>query len=300
MLTSRTLARRRLVLAGAALLALAQPLALPRLLPARAQPAPDSAAAMKTAAAARVQHYSRVPIVRIDITRVVGDFATVRVYPPPNVTDPATVFLKRENSGWTAVAGPGTAFMLAEDVPGAPESLYPYQPDYAGQAGEAAIAALPTGRATYDRAPLFFQFPSDAQVGLDGDTIRLVGPYLTTPPFTGPAYEVSITPLGVSSNGPLDEWGYARMQQEIAQRQREGGPNTQPEGASFYTAGNVDVWEIDWFGGDSQLRALYVTPKGGGPVYQINTRAYPVQNNPAAPQAQGAVALLLQTLRIDG
>jgi hypothetical protein len=67
--------------------------------------------------------------------------------------------------------------------------------------------------------------------------------------------------------------------------------------ATFFQTETSDVFQIDWFAGDSTIRELYVATVGGGPVVQVTTRVYPVQNNPAAPQAQAAVTRVLQTLR---
>jgi hypothetical protein len=124
------------------------------------------------------------------------------------------------------------------------------------------------------------------------------------PIFDGPAYEITVQPLNVQTTA-LDEWGVARMEQEIAEREAEngkGGPNTQPQFATYFhlerPLGNYDAFQIDWFGGDSTQRELFLAPQGGGPIVQIATRVYPVQNNPGAPQAESAVNLLLRTLEV--
>jgi hypothetical protein len=261
----------------------------------------DAPARLKAAARAQVAKAS--PTMRLDhveISRIVDGYAVVTVYPDmkKNPTDPAKVILHREGGIWKAIAGPGTAFPPGSR-PAAPGALFELESPYTGESARKAIQRLNVGRKPFKNTRVTFQYPADAVVEAQRGEVRLVGPKVREPVFSGPAYEIAITPLATVLKGTLDEWGYTRMQGEVRKREAEngrGGPNTQPESATFFHLPRSDVFQIDWFAGDSTIREFYVVPKGGGRVVKIVTRVYPVQNNPAAPRAESAVNLVLQTL----
>jgi hypothetical protein len=263
--------------------------------------AADEPAGMK--AAARAQVAKAAPSVRIDhleIRRIVDDYAVVTVYPDRkiNLTDPAMVILHREGKVWKAVAGPGTAFPPGSRA-GAPDPLFDPVDPYTGGNARNAINRLKVARKTFKNARIRFQYPADAVVEARRGQIRVIGPKVRERIFHGPAYEILITPLTMTIRGALDDWGVARMRESIRQREAEagpGGPNTQPESATYFHLEKSDLFQIDWSAGDSTIRELYVIPKGGRRVVKIVTRVYPIQNNPGAPRAESAVNLVLHTL----
>jgi hypothetical protein len=61
----------------------------------------------------------------VQIERILGDYARVRLRPvDPLLAEPALVFLQRQASGWTIVAGPGAAFMPEDlEQAGVPASI---------------------------------------------------------------------------------------------------------------------------------------------------------------------------------
>jgi hypothetical protein len=265
-----------------------------------AQPATDSVAAMK--AAVRAHAGSSPPIEKAELVRVVGDYAAIRIYPPFGTTDPAIVILRRAAGSWRVIAGPGTGF--APPLPGgAPDDLFDYDRLYTGDTAQSSIDLLPTGRRWLTAAGFRLQYPADATVTervMDsGPTWSIDGP-VSTGIFAGPSFTISVRLAGQVS-GPLDDWAYARLQEEVARRRAEGGPvaTYQPRSVSFFHTAVNDVFQVDWFGGDSTIREFYVAPTGGGRVAHMTTRVYPIENNPAAPLAQIAVTLVLQTIQLD-
>jgi len=258
----------------------------------------DDAEALVATALARVA--PDLPIEHVEIERIVGDYAVVRIYPRPGLTDPAAVILRRTDGTWQVVAGPGTAF---PDVAGLPDGLFDATNPYIDDDARANLARLAVRRGTFDRDTVGFQYPELDMIERDEtatNAVRVVGPRLTQPPFIGPAYEFDVAPIGLIPDRPLDRWGFDRMREEIAQREATngvGGPNTQPLGARYFHTETSAVFQIDWFAGDSTIREFFVVAVGGGPVIQVTARVYPVQNNPAAPAAETALTLLLQTLR---
>jgi hypothetical protein len=79
--------------------------------------------AIVAATRAYVQANSDVANFDVQVEQVDGDYARARVVPSDNSTDPAWVFLKRQNGAWTGLTI-GTAF-LPEDYQqfGIPKSL---------------------------------------------------------------------------------------------------------------------------------------------------------------------------------
>src|SRR5690606_27543571 len=62
-----------------------------------------------------------IPVGRIDFTGMSGDYATIRLFPTrPDLTDPATVILFRENGVWTGFTYGTSFYDLVEDgvIPG--------------------------------------------------------------------------------------------------------------------------------------------------------------------------------------
>jgi len=186
-----------------------------------------------------------------------------------------------------------------------------YSNPYLGEQGDANLARIANSPfQTFQNARFSFQYPSSATAqplaGAANGSIDLEGPYLAGPPFSGAAYGIVIRDFGVQSDRPLDEWGYDTLQQEIAIKkaevEAEGGPSSiyQPLSATFFRVGANDVFQIDYFAGDSTLRDFYVQHTGGGSIIGVSTRVYPVQNNQGAPLAESAVTLLLQSLKVTG
>ncbi|HEX5692462.1 MAG TPA: hypothetical protein VFX76_20750 [Roseiflexaceae bacterium] len=85
--------------------------------------APDDTQAIVEATRTYVQANSDVANFDVQVEQVDGDYARTRVVPSDGSTDPAWVFLKRENGAWTGLTI-GTAF-LPEDYQqlGIPKSL---------------------------------------------------------------------------------------------------------------------------------------------------------------------------------
>jgi hypothetical protein len=274
---------------------------------AHAAPAAGTASDLKAAARARLaQTEPTLVIDHIEIHAIMGDYATAVAYPDlaKNETDPGTIILHKENGVWQGVGGPGTAFPPGADREGAPDALFDYDNPYTGDNAQNAINRITVAHKTYSSDYVKFDYPADGVIDADStpSKVTLLGPKVREPIYDGPAYEVTIQPLNVQTTA-LDEWGVARMAQEIAQREAEngkGGPNTQPQFATYFhlerPLGNYDAFQIDWFGGDSTQRELFLAPEHGGPIVLVATRVYPVQNNPGAPQAESAVNLLLNTL----
>ena len=270
-----------------------------------AAPMQDSAAALK--AAARAQLDATEPGLVIDhyeITSLIGDYADVVAFPDlkRNETDPGHIILHRVGGTWRAVAGPGTSFE-PQDLGGAPIEILNYDNPYVGDAATASIAAVDRqagGRQSFRSGFIHFAYPANATLTHQGENtpaVNLRGPVVQGGAADGHAYDMVITPLQVSSNGPLDDFAYAQLQDEIQVRGPgpDGKPIT-PQAVNFYHLEQSDVFEIDWFAGDSTQSEFYLTPPEGGPVTEIETRIYPVQNNPGAPQANGALNVVLHTL----
>jgi hypothetical protein len=278
-------------------------------LAAHAAPAAGTATDIKAAARARLaQTEPTLVIDHIEVRSIKDDYALAVAYPDlaKNETDPGTIILHMENGVWKGVGGPGTAFPPGDDREGAPDLLFDYDNPYTGDNAQNALNRITVAHKTYSSNYVQFEYPADGVIDAEStpSKVTLLGPKVREPIFDGPAYEITIQPLNVQTTA-LDEWGVARMEQEIAEREAEngkGGPNTQPQFATYFhlerPLGNYDAFQIDWFGGDSTQRELFLAPQGGGPIVQIATRVYPVQNNPGAPQAESAVNLLLRTLEV--
>lgn len=275
----------------------------------RATPTQDSAAALKAAARAQLNTTAAGLIIdHYEIARLLGDYADVVAFPDlkRNETDPGHIILHRVGSTWQAVAGPGTSFQ-PEDLGGAPSEILNYDNPYVGDAATTSIAAVDRqagGRQSFRSGFIHFAYPANAtltHLGENTPAVNLRGPVVQGGVADGHAYDVVVTPLQVSSNGPLDDFAYAQLQDEI--QVRGPGPDGQPitpQDVNFYHLEQSDVFQIDWFAGDSVQSEFYLTPPGGGPVTEIATRVYPVQNNPGAPQANGALNVVLHTLISTG
>jgi hypothetical protein len=276
--------------------------------PVQAAPADNTAASLKAAALDQAARLAPdVPVVSEEIARVVGDYAIVILYPPPGLTDPAMVILHSQDGVWTGIAGPGTAFPPGEDRGGAPDSLFDFTNAYVGAAGDDNLGKVPlASRLTYQSSGFSFSYPNNATAGLQdgvGDgTAEILGPYLAGPPFQGYGYEVLVRDLGPVQDQPLDSWAYDALQQETAMRQAQGGPVStyRPQSVTYFHDGQNNVFQVDYFGGDSTIREFYVQNSAGGSVLGISTRVYPEQNNPSAPLAERAITLLLRSLQIGG
>lgn len=269
-----------------------------------ASQADDSGAGLKAAVERHVARQAPgVFIEHVEIARVVGDYATARVYADleKNPTDIATVILRKQAGRWVGVGGPGTAFPQGERA-GAPDKLFDFEDPYTWLNGQNAINRLNVERKEFKSQFARFEYPDGATiVPTDGAKrgLLITGPQIDTDMFHGPAYNITIVELGEQSSVDFDAWGYDRMLADIAVREAAngaGGTNTQPESAMFYGLERSLVFQVDWSGGDSTQRVFYVTPRGGGPVLQVETRVYPEANNPGAIEAWGAVNLVLHTL----
>lgn len=286
--------RRAAVLAAIALLA------LPVLAAAQAQI--DLLEPLSIKGAAKIAYTTANPGTdpeRIVISRAVRDFVAVDVYPQSAGT-PTTVVVQGSGPNWSAVAGPATSFPQGQRG-GAPDDLFDYQNPYLWQTAESAISPIADQAPRYDAGFATFAHTADATVQrADANTVTITGPESTDPIFQGPIYDITVRATGEKILGPMDEWGYAKMRQTIAQREAEsgpGGPGTQPARAIYFQLPNANVFQIDWVGGDSYVRDFWIGPPGGGVATFATTRVYPVENNPGAPTAQTAVTLLLYTLQ---
>jgi len=264
--------------------------------------AAESGAHLVALARARLAQSGAATPARIEIAYVANGYALVRAFPLFGMTDPALIILQQQHGVWVAIAGPGTAFpeIFAE----LPEAFLEPESPFSGTRGQSAIDLLTEPRRTYAGAGFSVQLPADAKVNPATGAERAFGALKVTGPDVhlhevhGPAYEFFLTPPGTNPGIPLDEHGYDVMAAQIAVRVAEGAPNTQPRDARlFHTAFN-DVFQIDWFGGDSTLRYLVVGPTGGGPAMQLFVRVTVFENDPNAFYREAVVALAVQTLLI--
>ncbi|MCL6649106.1 MAG: protease inhibitor I42 family protein [Chloroflexi bacterium] len=244
----------------------------------------DEVQTIKAAAQQRVNQLApRVPIERVTLGSIVGDWATIIFFPPPDVTDPGIVIVQRQGGQWQAVAGPGTAFP-PESVPGMPENLFWRNP-YTGALAEEAIAGIPCKQAA-SSAAVTLQVPCDA-------TTVAAGNALTVTLASG--QELQFTRLGLAS-GPFDEWAYARAQQDAA-------PLALPDGSSpiqavrFYLVGHTAVLQVDLSGGDSVLRWFFLQTAPDAAIVRLVARVAPPANDPTLDRLQAALALALATLQ---
>jgi hypothetical protein len=267
-------------------------------------PPADSAAALKAAALARAGRFSArgVSPERIEIIRVEGDFAAVRLYPKLGTTDPAIVILQRIDGAWTGIIGPGTGGLIVPDDPpgGPPLSLLGDASPYTGAQAAMAFAGVT------DRLQIFmgagFAFAS-----IDGGFVQtsdsgFVQVWASADgPTTGAGFWFSIAPLNETPDGRFDDWAYDYIQTEITQMQtapRTGDPSGPPRSETYFRTGLLNVFQVDWpFGDDRTARQLYVASKLGGPAYRLVTT---LDRDGAAtsPQAQTALSVALNTLQI--
>jgi predicted secreted protein len=247
---------------------------------------------IKAAAQARVQQLApTVPIERVTLGSVVGNWATVVFYPPPDVTDPAVVVVQNLNGTWTAVAGPGTAFPPGS-IPGSPPDTLFWSNPYVGRDAERAVASIGCTQAAGGTA-IALQTPCDATTIAAGNVLTITGPASSSPTCGGPIYEMTVTRLELAT-GPFDEWAYARMQQDTATLALPDGSSA-VQAVRYYVITSTNVLQADLFAGDSTIRWFYLQTAPDAAVIQLKTRVYPVENNPGAPQAQAALTLALQT-----
>jgi hypothetical protein len=275
----------------------------------------DSGADLIAAAQARlVQSGAAVTPVRYEIVRVVQDYAVVRMIPPFGSTDPALILLQRQNGVWSAFAGPGTGFAPPDFPAGLPDNLLTFTSPYTGDDAQSGINLISQGRQTYKGAGYTAQIlgnaatapatgpslgvPTGPETGWPEGTVAVTVSVPTTTP-SAPSPRFYVRPPVSDSGVSLDVYGYDFMQKQIAFQMSMGAPNSTPLGASFYHTAFNDIFQIDWFGGDSTLTTFLIAPTGGGPVVQINASVYPFQNDPNAPLAQVALTLALQTLLIQ-
>src|SRR5262249_44419636 len=151
---------------------------------------------------------------------------------------------------------------------GAPNNLMIFSNSYTGDDAQSGINLITMGRRTYTgrgytvqilgdatTAPAtgpFQGFPTGPTSGWPDGTVSVTVSVLPTTP-SAPAPQFFILPPMPAPGVSLDVYGYDVMQQQIAYQMAMGAPNTTPQGASFYHTAFNDIFEIDWFGGDSTL-----------------------------------------------
>lgn len=278
----------RSLLAVALLVSMALPLT------ARAQDlAPMHADALKDPARARISEAAGgLTIVRLDLRHVLGDWATVRAYPVPGTTDPSIVILRRANSTWTAVAGPGTGFAPDEDTSdpwlGALFTPSPFdQP-----AGQPYF--LPDGIGPFQQKDIAFVYPSDATVTPDQVGYRLAGPATSN---LEPAYSIKIEQISNPIAMPLDDWGYRRVG-AIRLLTRMPELRNEPRQMYYFQTPANNVFQVDWQLQDGTLHQLWLAPKLGGPVFAIRYQDFNGAPESTTRLNREVVKLLLRTMQI--
>ncbi|MFN8532970.1 MAG: protease inhibitor I42 family protein [Dehalococcoidia bacterium] len=253
----------------------------------------DTAQDIKSAAQAYARQLAPgVPIERVTLGSVIGDWATAVLYPPEGVTDPAIVIVQRVNGAWIGVDGPGTAFPPEGLPTGAPADLF-WENPYVGVLGDEAVASIGCTQSA-GSGPIVLQVPCGAKSVEASGMLTVTGPASTDPAFGAPQYEMVLERLGLA-NGPFDDWAFGRMEQDTA-------TITFPDGSSaiksvrYYPITSTHVLQVDFFAGDSVLRWFYLQTAPNAAVLLLKTRVYPIENNPNAPEAQAAVTLALRSV----
>ncbi|GIW05521.1 MAG: hypothetical protein KatS3mg060_0326 [Dehalococcoidia bacterium] len=253
---------------------------------AHAAPPAQSAQQLKQAALDRLRESgaSLVPV-RVDITRVLGNWALVRFFPKPGITDPSTVILQRKNGVWNAVAGPGTAFPPDLSLPEQwPEEIF----SVSGLYGSPAIQPeqVSPGAVRHwiaEGTNVAFRFPLDASATVQGGSIVVAGPPTAT-------YQITLTPLTAIVGPALDEWAFDEMQTLS---------NPATLAAEYFQSPTANIFLIEDASGQSISRTYFVAPKLGGQVWSVRvTLPRLAPNRAVLTPAELALTLILQTLLI--
>ncbi|MFN8533386.1 MAG: hypothetical protein U0556_07545 [Dehalococcoidia bacterium] len=253
---------------------------------ARAAPPAQSAQQLKQAALTRLRESGASPQpVRIDIARVIGNWAIARMYPKPGITDPALVILQRKGGVWNAVAGPGTAFPPDLSLPEQwPEEIFSTTGLYGGP--NIAPELVSPGAVRHwiaEGTNVAFRFPLEASAAVRNNTIVVSGPPTAT-------YQILMTPLTATVGAALDEWGFDRMQTL---------PNPASLSGEYFQSPTANIFLVEAADGQSVIRDYLVAPKLGGQVWSVRlTTPRPNPSRASLPPADLAASLILQTLLI--
>lgn len=261
----------------------------------------NTGAALLAAAKAYVGARSNVPVVDARIVRVVRNWAAVRLFPPPGVTDPATVILHRPDpfaepeagAGWTGVTY-GTAGLCEDEA--TPPILCEYGLPYAGGAARFALATIEAseGRAAYAGRGFHFDYPADGRVFESPFDPFMVRVQRFLPAGTGFVYDIEIQPA-LAGAGTVDQWGYTRMVAETSDLA------TCPLTGTYFETESSAVFQVDCAAGSALERRFYLTAKGAeGGVAALVRVTIPAEGvNPWQPEADTALTLLLNTFRSE-
>ncbi|GIW11309.1 MAG: hypothetical protein KatS3mg061_2366 [Dehalococcoidia bacterium] len=254
--------------------------------PGSAAPMVQGAQQVKEVALARARASGATPTpVRVDIARVIGNWALVRLYPRPGQTDPALVIVQRKGGVWNAVAGPGTAFPPDLSLPEQwPAELFGGSGLYGGttifpeQVSPGAVRHW-----IAEGTNVAFRFPFEASARLEGGRIVIAGP-------AAAPYQIVLAPLAENVGPALDEWAFDRMQAQ---------PNPASLSAEYFPAATTNIFLIEAAQGATLTREYLVAPKRGGTAWSVQaTIARPQPERTSLPPAELALSLILQTLLI--
>jgi hypothetical protein len=251
-----------------------------------ATPPVQSAQQLKQAAIARLRDSgATLSPVRVEISRVLGNWALVRLYPKPGLTDPATVILQRKNGVWNAVAGPGTAFPPDLSLPEQwPEDIFASSGLYGGS--NILPEQVSPGAVRHwiaEGTNVAFRFPFEASAAVQGGSIVVSGPPTAT-------YQIALTPLNVTVGTALDDWAFDRMQTL---------PSPAALSGEYFPSPTANIFLVEEVSGPNISREYFVAPKLGGQVWSLQvTLPRPAPNRAVLPPADLAVSLILQTLLI--
>ncbi|MGE0541060.1 MAG: hypothetical protein AB7R89_12860 [Dehalococcoidia bacterium] len=269
------------------------------------RPAPyfenNTGAALIAAAKAYVAEQSDVPVVDAHIVRVVRNWAAVRLFPPPDLTDPATVILRRNqpadsaatiDAGWTGVTF-GTAGLCDDDE--TPPILCDFQRPYIGESATFAEATIDarTGRQTYQGRGFTFDYPADGRVfepPLDPFSARIQRFIPDAGTFV---YDIHLQPT-LPGAGTVDQWAYTRMVAGTSDL------STCPVTATYFETEANAVFQVDCVTGSAIERRFYVTARDAtdGLAALVTVTIPPEGVNPWQPDADTALTLLLNTLQL--